>query len=124
MFGKAGYFYVFFTYGIHWLLNIVTGPEHHPAAILIRAGIYIDPQTKHETHIKGPARLTKFLDVDKSFNGVRAGRSPGLWFEDRGTRGSFKVHRAKRIGVDYAGPYWSRRKWNFTLKRPTDPHNS
>src|SRR3989344_4993889 len=49
MFGKAGQFYVYFTYGIHWMLNIVTGPKDYPAAILIR-GV---------EGISGPARITK-----------------------------------------------------------------
>ena len=36
MFGFAGHWYVYFTYGMHWMLNIVTGPKDYPAAILIR----------------------------------------------------------------------------------------
>ncbi len=53
MFGPAGYWYVFLCYGMHWMLNIVTGPKEYPAAILIRsAGEY-----------SGPGRLTKALSA-------------------------------------------------------------
>ena len=43
MFGDAGHFYVYFTYGIHWLVNITTGPRGYPAAVLFRGGIYENP---------------------------------------------------------------------------------
>ncbi len=42
MFEEGGVFYIYFTYGMHWLVNIVTGPKNYPAAILIRAGILLD----------------------------------------------------------------------------------
>lgn len=106
MFGKAGYWYVYFTYGMHYMLNIVTGPENYPAALLIRA---IDG-------VSGPARLTKFLKIDKKFNGKPADKKTGLWIAD----GSIKIRpscikSAPRIGVDYAGPVWGRKKYRFFI---------
>lgn len=102
MFGPAGYFYVYFIYGVHWMLNVVTGEKDYPAAVLLReAG-----------DISGPARLTKFLKIDKKLNGQKAGRQSGLWFEDRGISPN-KVTRTPRIGVHYAGPVWSNRKYRF-----------
>src|SRR3989338_9952334 len=76
MFGKAGFWYVYFTYGMHWMLNIVTGPKNYPAAVLIRG----------TDKITGPARLTRCLKIDKKFNGLLAAKKSGLWIEDRGCK--------------------------------------
>lgn len=106
MFGHPGYWYVYLCYGMHWMLNIVTGPKGHPAAILIRGA----------GDIKGPARLTKFLKLTKSMNGKKATPNNGLWIEDRGVR--FKpsmVHKGPRVGVDYAGPVWSKKHYRFWI---------
>ena len=105
MFGKAGRWYVYFTYGMHWMLNIVTERKGYPAAILIR-GV---------EGISDPGLVTKFLRVGKRFNGNLASRASGLWIEDRGVRiRPTKIKRAKRVGVDYAGV--SRHKlWRFYL---------
>jgi DNA-3-methyladenine glycosylase len=117
MFGEAGYWYTYFTYGMHWMVNVVTGSEGYPAATLIRAGKYVDPKTKKEIAVNGPARLTKILRIDGKFNERPAIRKTGLWFEDRGVAvTSEDVLASKRIGVDYAGPVWSGKKYNFKLK--------
>jgi DNA-3-methyladenine glycosylase len=71
MFGEPGVWYIYFTYGMHYMLNIVCGPKGHPAAVLIRG-------------VKGaigPARLTKKLNIDKKFNGQPASKKTGLWIE-------------------------------------------
>ncbi len=108
MFGKAGNWYVYFTYGMHWILNIVTGPKDYPAAVLIRG----------TDKINGPARITKYLKVDGKFNGKFADKKTGLWIKDRGVKiKSSEIKSAKRIGVDYAGKYWSSRKWRFYLNK-------
>lgn len=130
MFGAPGRFYVYFTYGMHWLVNIVTGPEHYPAAILIRAGAYRNPhfakasrgkpKTDKKILITGPARLTKFLHIDGALNGKPANKKSRLWFENRKTSPReksppLKIIAAKRIGVDYAGAAWRNKKYNFKI---------
>ena len=108
MFGPAGYWYVYFTYGMHWMLNIVTGKKGYPAAVLIRG---VDG-------LSGPARVTKFLKIDKRFNNKKAVPKSGLWIEDRGTRvRKSRIARSARIGVDYAGPVWAKRKFRFLIKK-------
>lgn len=102
MFGPAGYFYVYFTYGRHWMLNVVTGPKNYPAAILIRGTDKID----------GPARLTKFLKIDRQLNGKKAEKKNRLWFEDRGLKIG-QIKRTPRIGVFSAGPVWAKKKYRF-----------
>ncbi len=104
MFGPAGYWYVYFTYGMHYMLNIVTGKREYPAAVLIRGG----------GQYNGLARLTKALGIDKRFNTKRAIPKTGLWIEDRGEKTS-SVTKSTRIGVEYAGPIWSKKKYRFIL---------
>lgn len=107
MFGPPGFFYVYLVYGMHWMLNIVTGHQNYPAAILIRGA----------AEISGPARLTKFLGIDGKFNGKQAIPREKLWFEDRGIILSKEmILRTPRIGVDYAGPVWSQKPYRFLLK--------
>lgn len=120
MFGQAGHWYVYFTYGIHWLLNIVTGPKDYPGAVLIRSiKTATSPEPRRRTTdiiINGPARLTKFLKIDRKFNGKIANRKTGLWIEDRGLSG-LKIKKSPRIGVDYAGPVWSKKQYRFFIKK-------
>jgi len=109
MWGAAGYWYVYFVYGNHWMLNMVTGPEEYPAAVLIR-GIESEDGKK----INGPGRVTKFLKINKGFNGMRADKKTGLWIEEVNIK--IKPSRIKataRVGVDYAGEKWAGKKWRF-----------
>lgn len=105
MFGPPGFWYVYFTYGMHWMLNVVTGREGYPAAVLIR-GV---------KGISGPARLTKHFGIDKRFNNKTASRRTGLWLEDRGIIiPPRQIKRSPRIGIDHAGP-WKKKLWRFYL---------
>ena len=100
MFGEAGNWYVYLVYGMHNMLNIVTGNKDYPAAILIR-GV---------GEINGPGRLTKFLKISKKLNGKTSSLETILWFEDRGeTVDKKKIKRTSRVGVDYAGPIWAKK---------------
>ena len=105
MFGPAGRWYVYLCYGMHWMLNIVTGGEGVPAAVLIRGG---------GQHV-GPGRLTKALGIDRSFDGQPASRRAGLWLE----AGEIAVprrliERTPRIGVGYAGE-WAEKPLRFVV---------
>ena len=106
MFGAAGRWYVYFVYGVHWMLNIVTGPKSYPAAILIRGA----------ADAGGPGRLTKFFKIKKHYNSLPANKKTGLWVEDRGVKiPSRRIKRAPRIGVGYASSIWSKKPWRFLV---------
>jgi DNA-3-methyladenine glycosylase len=118
MFRKAGHIYVYFTYGMHWMLNIVTGQQNYPAAVLIRGIVSKDGAEK----IIGPAKLTKRLGITGLLNGKMLGKQSGLWIEkskEKEINGQpivpGMIERTARIGVDYAGPFWSKKKWRFVL---------
>jgi len=108
-FCEAGTIYVYFTYGMHWMLNIVT-ENGCGAAILIRG----------TEHYKGPAILTKALRIDKNLNGKKLGRKSGLWIEpgSKIENRKLKISRLPRVGISYAGKIWANKPYRFILKRP------
>ena len=108
MFGEPGTLYLYFVYGMHWMLNVVTGPVGYPAAVLIRA----------VQDINGPARLTKAMVLTGSLNGKQANEQNSVWFTDQIRPPRIKVIRSARIGVDYAGPVWSLKPLRFSLRPP------
>lgn len=106
MFGEPGIWYVYLVYGMHEMLNVVTGERDYPAAVLIR-GV---------EGINGPGKLTKAFSITRAFNNKKAGRETGLWIEDRGTIVAKKnIASTPRVGVHYAGSYWAGRPWRFVL---------
>lgn len=105
MFGPPGRWYVYFVYGMHEMLNVVTGVEGHPGAVLIRGVEGVD----------GPGRLTKKLGITRALNAQPAGKSCGLWIErDDAAPAPKRIIRAPRIGVAYAGE-WAKKPWRFVL---------
>lgn len=106
MFGEPGRVYIYFTYGMHWMLNLTCGKKGHPAAVLIR-GI---------EGTVGPARLTKKLFIDKTLNGKKMGRSAGLWVESGEEVSPKLISKTPRIGIDSSGPIWSKKHYRFVLK--------
>jgi len=105
MFGPPGHAYIYFTYGMHWLLNAVVSKEGDPQAVLIRS----------LAAVSGPARLTKFLGVDGKLNGEDLAKSRELWIEDRGKKIDPRdIQTTPRIGVDYAGE-WKDKPLRFRI---------
>jgi DNA-3-methyladenine glycosylase len=103
MFHEGGRLYIYLIYGMYWMLNIVTGLENIPQAVLVR-GVKDYP---------GPGKLTKSLGIDKSYYGEDLVISERIWFEDAGL-----VHQVKngpRINIDYAGEYWKTKPWRYFL---------
>lgn len=105
MFGDPGTIYMYFIYGMYWMLNIVTEKKDYPAAILIR-GV---------EGISGPGRLTKELQLNGKLNGKIANPENGLWFEKSSEALHSKfIKRTPRIGVAYSGK-WAEKKYRFIL---------
>lgn len=101
LYGESGKIYVYLCYGIHWLMNITTGEIGDPQCVLIRAG---------EVH-NGPAKITKYLQIDGNFNKQEICGNSDIWIEDDGFRPA--IQTAKRVGIDYAGEYWKNIEWRF-----------
>jgi len=104
LYRPGGHWYVYLCYGVHEMLNLVTGPAEHPAAVLIR-GV---------EGIAGPGRLTKRLAIDRALNGAAAAPASGLHLEDHGIVVSRRrIKKGPRVGIDYAGEIWAAKPWRF-----------
>lgn len=123
MYGLPGKAYVYFTYGIHWLLNCVTGPEGYPAAVLIRA---IKPSEGLEQiaarragqptaqWCNGPAKICMALSIDGQLNGTNLCDPDGeLWVESGGPVPDERVSTAPRIGINSVPEPWRSVPWRF-----------
>ena len=104
MYTLGGHVYIYLCYGVHWMLNLVTGPENHPEAVLIR-GIEGYP---------GPGKLTKCMSIDNSLNGIDMIDTELLWVEDDGY--TCEIKQAPRIGINYASEKDKKLLWRFIMK--------
>jgi DNA-3-methyladenine glycosylase len=105
MYGPGGHAYVYLCYGVHHLLNVVTGPAGRPQAALIR-GVEA---------ARGPGRLTKALAIDLTLNGLVLAPASGLWLEEGRAPG--RVATGPRVGIGYASPEDQARPWRFSAAR-------
>jgi len=109
MYHPGGFVYIYLIYGMYWLFNITTGSHDHPEAILIRA---VEPVAGIKGREgSGPGKFCRAFKLDKSFYGEDLTVSKQLWLENSPEK--VKVKRGPRIGIDYAGPYWSKIPWRF-----------
>ena len=83
------------------MLNVVTGPEDFPAAILIR-GV---------EGIRGPGRLSKALHLDRSQNRLPLSEDSGLWLEEGPV--PIRIEATPRIGIDTVPSPWHEKVWRF-----------
>lgn len=118
MYNQGGVFYVYLTYGIHHMLNLVSGPAESPEAVLIRAGFFtedserlLDEQLlsadkplsplKEIKQLAGPGKLTKHLQINRDLYGEPITPASEVWIEDDGCQPPISLR--PRIGIDYAG---------------------
>lgn len=103
MYLSGGVVYVYLIYGIYWLINIVTGSEGDPQAVLIR-GL---------EGVRGPGRVGREMGLDKSFYGEDVVDGGRVWIcEGEKTRDYKKM---PRVGVDYSGE-WAKKLWRFEVQ--------
>ena len=109
LYADAGTIYVYLCYGIHWLLNIVTGDADDPQAVLIRACV----------EAPGPGKLTKMLGITGAYNRQSILDTPDLRIEDDGFR--CEMEAGTRVGIGYASAEDQARLWRFILKNGRRP---
>ncbi|MBQ9430558.1 MAG: DNA-3-methyladenine glycosylase [Kiritimatiellae bacterium] len=102
MYSPGGCAYIYLCYGMHEMLNVVTGPAERPEAVLIR-GV---------EGAEGPGRLTKALHISRALNRENLVASDRLWIETDGSKPKFCS--GPRIGIGYASKRDQSRKWRFT----------
>lgn len=123
MFGAPGFAYVYFTYGMHWMFNVVTGQEGQANAVLIRA---IEPVEGEEIMAKcrhnrprsqwtnGPAKLTQALQIDRSLNGANLFLSGGvIWLETALPIPPTQIACGPRIGLGQTPEPWFSIPWRY-----------
>jgi DNA-3-methyladenine glycosylase len=131
MYGQPGFAYVYFTYGMHWMLNAVTGAENSPAAVLIRAIHPLEGQAgmaANRPHLAGkprwldgPAKLTQALAIDGSLNGIDlVDPQGGLFIMPGNPVPDAKVVVTPRIGLYSVPEPWKSIPWRFLID-PTNP---
>jgi len=102
MFFPGGYSYVYLCYGVHSLLNVITGEKGEPQGVLIR-GI---------EGAKGPGLATKAMQVTRAHNALDLRVSDQLWIEDDGYKPG-EILTAPRVGIGYASAEDQARLWRF-----------
>jgi len=122
MYGPPGHAYVYFTYGMHWLLNVVTGEVGSPAAVLIRAivpdeGIEMMSEYRGRPDTDGPAKLTQALAIGRAENGADlTRRSSGVWIELGITVPRRRILTGPRIGLNTVPEPWKSKPWRFLAR--------
>ncbi len=125
MFGPAGYAYVYFTYGMHWMFNVVTGNKGEANAVLVRA---LEPdeglntmrslrQRSDSELTNGPAKLAQALAIDKTLNGDSLFEGNGMiWIEDGIQIAQEEIETGPRIGLGQTPEPWFSLPWRYWIR--------
>ena len=121
MWGPPGRAYLYFCYGMHWMLNVVTGPEGQPSAVLIRGAEVLTGlptvlgrrgAAKATPQLcAGPGKVAQALGLDKTFDGHDLLRPGGL--ELRPGTPPDRILAGPRLGIGFATPEDQHRPWRF-----------
>jgi DNA-3-methyladenine glycosylase len=128
LYGPAGLAYVYFTYGMHWLLCAVTRPEGQPEAVLIRAiqpveGIEVIAERRgaqpEQLWTNGPAKLTQALAIDGAHNGLDLTAPGAIIAIENGTSvPENHVSVGPRIGLFTVPEPWKSKPWRYLATLP------
>ncbi len=122
MYEEPGHAYVYFTYGNHWMLNVVTERVGFPAAVLIRAiqpieGVDVMMERRHGRDTFGPGKLCQAMGITKLENGVDlTKKSGGLWIEEGVKVPNSLVTKGPRVGLNNTPEPWLSKPWRFLVK--------
>ena len=127
MFGRAGHLYVYFTYGMHWCANVVTGTEGEASAVLLRAGEVVDGHEvaaerragiAERDWARGPARLASTLGLRGEQTGLDACEPDGpVAFRAPAEHvPASRIRTGPRVGVAGDGGDAERYPWRFWLE--------
>ncbi len=122
MFGPPGHAYVYFTYGNHWMLNVVTEEEGMAGAVLIRAiqpvegeQVMLERRSGRDTF--GPGKLAQALGITGSENGIDMTKKNGrLWIEAGREVPERLVTKGPRVGLYTVPEPWKSKPWRFLVK--------
>jgi len=122
MYGEPGHAYVYFTYGNHWMLNVVTEKEGFPAAVLIRAiqpmeGVEVMSARRMGRDTFGPGKICQAMGIGKGENGVDLTETAsGLWIEAGVKVPNSLVTKGPRVGLNSTPEPWLSKPWRFKVK--------
>ena len=122
MFMIGGTIYVYICYGMHQMLNIVSGKKGSPQAVLIRGGEVIEGKQivlsrRNNLDLNGPGKLAQGLGINTSFSGSHIGQRISIW--DAPLVSSYQS--LPRVGIDYAEPKDRDALWRFMTPPQTSP---
>lgn len=110
LYEAPGTVYVYFTYGMHYCMNIVTEKKGRGCAVLIRA---VEPLQETKFGTNGPAKLCKAFSITKEQNGIDCTSDESeIWVEDNGDIEKANIVQTVRVGIKLAADY----PWRFYIK--------
>ena len=125
MFGPPGHAYVYFTYGMHWMFNVVTGEEGVANAVLVRALEPLEGERLMQQHrgrprpewTDGPAKLAQALAIDEGLNGTNLCAAESvIWIEDAPAVPVRCIASGPRIGLGNTPEPWRSMPWRYWLR--------
>ncbi len=130
MWGRPGFAYIYFTYGMHWLLNCVTEGDGFPAAVLLRSivpvegrEVMLERRNGRRRHLAdGPAKICQAFDLTGADNARDLCAEGSTLFLESGIRiPRRQIESTPRIGIDSVPEPWKSIPWRFTCRIPGVP---